>query len=216
MEIVDAAVRGAMTTICTLAIVLGGLFTVSVGCIVRWYHLALVCAIPPSVLLIGTFFLPDSPALLVVHGKKFEALRALRKLRGPYANLHSEIEMIEMKNSCHSGVWQKLLNWHIAKRVVIVVMLFAFQHFCGNYIYVVHTARILRKIGIPWDADTSTIIVAAVRLVGTLVSISFVDRMGRQSCLVASYVITSTSLTSLGVFVFLAEAAPPEDTTFVR
>ena len=186
----------------------------AVGCVVRWYYVALICAIPPLFLLIGTFFLPNSPALLVVRGKKSDAVRVLRRLRGPYANLHPEIEMIEMKNSRQAGRWQKLMNWQIAKRITTVVFTFFFMHFCGNYVFIVNTARILRQVGIPWDADTYTVILAAVRFVGTLVSIFFVDRMGRRSCLVASYTITSASLTMLGVFVFLAEAAEPEDTTF--
>ncbi|KAG0721855.1 Facilitated trehalose transporter Tret1-2 [Chionoecetes opilio] len=140
----------------------------------------------------------------------------LRKLRGPHADLHSEIETIEMKNSCRAGGWQKLLSWYMAKRVATIVMLFAFQQFCGNYVFIVHTARILRKMGIPWDADRSTIIVAAVRIVGTLVSISIVDRVGRRTCLIASHAITLASLTTLGIFVYLAEAAPPENTIFSR
>lgn len=114
VEVSDASVRGAMTTVCTVAIVLGGLFVVGVGCVVRWYHLALVCAIPPLILLVGTFVLPNSPSLMLVRGRRHDAVEALRKLRGPYANLHSEIQTLIMKNS-QTGGWRKILNWATTK-----------------------------------------------------------------------------------------------------
>ncbi|XP_050703890.1 facilitated trehalose transporter Tret1-2 homolog [Eriocheir sinensis] len=214
VEVADTSVRGAMTTVCTLAIVLGGLFVVGVGCVLHWYHLALVCAIPPIILLIGTFFLPKSPAILLVRGKRLEAVRTLRRLRGPYANLQSEIQMLEMKNSSQTTDWKKILNRRTAKRLAVVVMLFAFQHFCGNYVFIVHTARILEKVGAPWDPDMGTVLVTAVRLAGTMVSIFLVDRMGRRSCLVASHAIASASLVMLGTYVYLAEGAPDENTSF--
>lgn len=216
VEVADASVRGAMTTVCTLAIVLGGLFVVGVGCVLRWYHLALVCAIPPFILLIGSFFLPKSPALLLVRGKRLEAVRTLRRLRGPYANLHSEIRMLEKKNFSQKPDWKKIINRSTAKRLGVVVMLFAFQQFCGNYVFLVHTARILEKVGAPWDPDMGTVLVTAVRLAGTVVSIFLVDRLGRRSCLVVSHAIASISLVMLGTYVYLAEGAPDEDTSFSR
>ncbi|XP_063858916.1 solute carrier family 2, facilitated glucose transporter member 6-like isoform X2 [Scylla paramamosain] len=213
-EVVDAEVRGVMYNILCLNVTLGGLFTVGVGYLVRWYHLAVVCTIPPSLLLIGTFFLPDSPTLLVVRGEKLEAVRVLRKLRGPHANLKSEIEVIEMKNSFCADGWQKLLNWYIVKRVIIVVMIYIFLFLCGNDVFIVHTARILKEAGYPLDADIGTITVAAARLVGMLMSFFLVDRMGRRVSLVASHAFTSAFLIVLGVYVHLAPTAAPEDSTF--
>ncbi|XP_045136100.1 facilitated trehalose transporter Tret1-like [Portunus trituberculatus] len=212
-EIVDAEVRGIMYNILCLNVTLGGLFAVGVGYFVRWFHLAMICTIPPSLLLIGSFFLPDSPTLLVVRGEKIEALRVLRKLRGPHANLKSEIEVIEMKNSFRADGWQKLLNRYIVKRIIIVVMLMAFLFLCGNDVFIVHTARILREAGYPMDADIGTTTVAVVRIVGMLVSFLLVDRMGRRPSLVASYAISSVFLIVLGVYVHLTETATPEDTT---
>ncbi|XP_063858650.1 facilitated trehalose transporter Tret1-2 homolog isoform X2 [Scylla paramamosain] len=215
-EIVDTKVRGVMGIFPSLALMFGGLFTVCVGAIVRWYHMTMVCAISPCILLIGTFFLPDSPSFLVVRGRKLEAVTVLRKLRGLHANVRSEIEIIEMKNSSHVDGWQKLLNWYIGKRVAIVIMTFAFQNFCGNYLFTVQTARVLRKTGASMDEDSGTIIVTAARIIGMLVSICFVDRMGRRAVLIASHAISSVFLIILGVYVYLVAEAPPEDTTFSK
>lgn len=212
-EIVDAEVRGVMCSILFLNVTLGGLFVVGVGYLVHWYHLTMVCTIPPALLLIGAFFLPDSPTLLVVRGKEPEALRVLRKLRGPHANLQSEIELIAMKNSFHADGRLKLLNWYIVKRIATVVMLMVFLFFCGNDIFIVYTARILRKAGYPLDADIGTITVAGARIVGMVVSFILVDRMGRRLCLVASHVISLTFLIVLGVYVHLNATSTPEDAT---
>lgn len=216
VEVSDPSVRGAMSSVCSLAVVLGGLFVTGVGCILHWYHLSLVCVVPPIILLTGCFFIPNSPSLLLVQGKRLEAVRTLRRLRGPYADLHTEIQVLEMKNSSQTGAWKKLLNRGVMKRLAVVVTLFAAQNFNGNYVYMVHTARILENVGAPWDPDTGTVFVTFLRVIGMVVSICFVDRLGRRSCLLGSHAITSASLILLGTFVYLAERAPPEDTSFSR
>ncbi|KAK8388444.1 hypothetical protein O3P69_020434 [Scylla paramamosain] len=129
-EIVDTKVRGVMGIFPSLALMFGGLFTVCVGAIVRWYHMTM--------------------------------------------------------------------------------------NFCGNYLFTVQTARVLRKTGASMDEDSGTIIVTAARIIGMLVSICFVDRMGRRAVLIASHAISSVFLIILGVYVYLVAEAPPEDTTFSK
>ncbi|XP_069189645.1 facilitated trehalose transporter Tret1-like [Procambarus clarkii] len=216
VELADTSVRGTMASIPTIAIVLGGLYTVWMGYILKWHHLALVCALPPIILFLCTFFLPDSPSFLVVKGFKSEASRILRSLRGPYADIDSEVAQLETHNRATSGGWRKLLKIQVVKRVVVIVMLFFFQQFCGNYIFMVHTARILQASGAPWDPDMATIIVGIVRVVGAMMSLALVDHVGRRYCLITSHAINSSALMLLGIYVHLAEAAEPEDNTYSR
>lgn len=220
LELADISVRGMMATMPTVGIVLGSLYTVGMGYALQWHHLALVCAIPPALLLVVTFILPDSPSYLVIRGRRQQALTVLRMLRGPYANIEEEVTDLERRNlsSTASGLvgWRGLLKSDVMKRLITMVMLFLFQQLCGNYVFMIQTARVLEAAGAPWDPDAATVVVGAIRVAGTLVAILLLDRVGRKYCLIASHAINSMALIILGLYVFLAEGASADDDTYKR
>ncbi|XP_053653902.1 facilitated trehalose transporter Tret1-like isoform X2 [Cherax quadricarinatus] len=216
IELADASVRGMMASIPTLGIVLGGLYTVGLGYVLEWHYLALVCSLPPIMFFVCTFCLPDSPSFLVVKGSPEKALKILRKLRGPYADIGSEVADLEKRNQATSGGWRALLKRYIVMRMAVIDILFFLQQFCGNYVFMVHTSRVLQASGVRWDPDMVTVIVGVVRVLGTLVAFVLIDRTGRRYCLVLSHAINSSALVILGIYVHLAEASQSEDDTYSR
>ncbi|XP_068217957.1 facilitated trehalose transporter Tret1-like [Palaemon carinicauda] len=221
MELADVSVRGMMATMPTVAIVLGGLYTVWMGYALQWHYLALVCAIPPAIMLVVTFLLPDSPSYLVIHGRRQRALAILRKLRGPYAIIEEEVQELERRNltTATGGQvgWKGLLEPEVRKNLAIMVMLFLFQQLCGNYVFMIQTSRVLKAAGAPWDPDAATVVVGAIRVAGTIVAIFLLDRIGRRYCLIISHAINAMALIILGVYVYLAEGSlPDEEETYSR
>ncbi|KAK7051429.1 hypothetical protein SK128_010949, partial [Halocaridina rubra] len=220
LELADADVRGMMATMPTVGIVVGGLYTVGMGYALQWHHLALVCAVPPILLLIITFFLPSSPSFLVIHGRRQHALQILRKLRGPYADIEEEVSDLERKNlsSIADGQvgWRAILKPDVLKKVAVLVILFFFQQLCGNYVFMIMTARVLAAAGAPWDPDAATVVVAAIRVAGTLVAIFLLDYAGRKLSLIISHAINCMSLIILGLYVFLTDKASYDDDTYTR
>lgn len=221
MELADASVRGMLSTMPTLGIVLGSLYTVWMGFAFPWHYLALVCAVPPALLLVVTFVLPDSPSFLVVRGRRQTAMVILKRLRGEYADVEAEVLELERRNASSSSTkgsagWRALLKTDILKRIGVMVMLFLFQQMCGNYVFMIQTARVLAAAGAPWDPDAATVVVAGVRVAGTVVAFFLLDRAGRRYCLGASHAINASALVVLGVYVHLRENAAPDDDTYVR
>lgn len=216
VELADKSIRGTMATIPNFAILLGSLYTVGMGAVLHWHYLTIVCALPTVVLLVNTFFLPDSPSFLVVKGHTQKALEILRRLRGPYANVKQEVAELKRINIKVEGGWKKLLEIRLVKRMIVVIMLFVFQQFCGHYVFLVQTSRVLKATGTPLNLDLAVVVVGVVRLLGSLAVMVLVDRIGRRSCLVISYSIAATALTILGTAVYLAENAEPEDNTYLR
>lgn len=217
MELADVSVRGMMSTMPTFGIVLGSLYTVWMGYAFPWHYLCIVCGVPPAVMLLITFFLPDSPSFLVVRGRRQTAMVILKRLRGNYADVEAEVVELERRNaSAASKDWKALLELAVLKRIAVVVTLFLFQQFCGNYVFMIQTARVLAAAGAPWDPDAATVVVAAIRVAGTVVAFFLLDKVGRRQCLSASHAINAIALIVLGAYVHLADNAEPGDETYTR
>lgn len=78
-----------------LAITLGFLYSFTFGVYLKWNWLAIVSAIPPTLLATFMFFMPETPRWLLAHNRRQEALKSLEWLRGPQADNEEEISEIE-------------------------------------------------------------------------------------------------------------------------
>ncbi|KAI4304515.1 hypothetical protein MLD38_040011 [Melastoma candidum] len=87
--------RGVLTAFNQLMICAGGSVVFIIGTVLSWRALALTCLIPCAVLLLGLFFIPESPRWLAKTGqdKEFEAV--LQKLRGEDADVSDEAAEIQ-------------------------------------------------------------------------------------------------------------------------
>ncbi|KAK7068322.1 hypothetical protein SK128_016641 [Halocaridina rubra] len=214
VELADVNIRGMMATLPTMGVVLGNLYTVTLGYFLQWHHLTLVCSIPTILFMVLTFILPESPSYLVITGQRQQALTILRKLRGDYANVDEEIAELERRNATgtdsKSGGWRGLLQKQVLKRISVVTALFFMMQLCGNFVLMIYTARILEATGAPLDPDAITAIAGSLRVAGTLAAIFLLDIIGRRYCLVISHAINACCLLILGTYVYLAENAGPD------
>lgn len=216
VELPDTNIRGMMATIPTLGVVVGNLYIVTVGYAVPWHYLNFVGAVPPVVFTITTFFLPESPSYLVVTGRRQKAISILRDLRGNYVDIEAEVTKLERMNSSSSGGWKGLLDKKILRRIIIVVMTFFLSQMCGNFVIMIYTARILQDTGAPMNPDAITAITGVLRVAGTVAAIFLLDVLGRRYCLLVSHAINAACMIILGTYVYLAEAAAPDDDTFSK
>ncbi|XP_064118689.1 facilitated trehalose transporter Tret1-like [Macrobrachium nipponense] len=216
VELSDTKIRGMMATLPTMGIVLGNLYTVSFGYILKWQHLTFVCLLPLAAFALLTFLLPESPSFLVIKGRRQAAIAILRRLRGEYADVEGEVAELERRNAApakdqNGSSWKMLLKKDVLKRVLVVSMLFFTMQFCGNFVFMIHTTRILQAAGAPIDPDAVTAIAGALRVAGTLAAIFLLDIIGRRYSLVISHAVNAGALAVLGAYVYLAENAGPEE-----
>ena len=216
VELSDTNIRGMMATLPTLGIVLGNLYTVAIGYALPWHYLSFVGAIPPMIFTITTLYLPKSPSYLVIKGKRQKAISILRSLRGNYVDIEAEVTVLERMNSGSSGGWEGLLQKDILRRIVIVVMTFFLSHMCGNFVLMIYTTRILQNTGAPMNPDAITAITGVLRVAGTLTAVFLLDKLGRRYCLLISHAINAACMILLGTYVYLAEAAAPDNDTFSK
>ncbi|MBA0752414.1 hypothetical protein Gogos_001252, partial [Gossypium gossypioides] len=84
-EITPTHLRGALLTVHQVAIATGLLVAYTLGAFVSWRTLALTGMIPCAVMILGLYFIPDSPRWLAMVGCQAEFNAALQKLRGDTA-----------------------------------------------------------------------------------------------------------------------------------
>lgn len=66
------------------------------------------------------------------------------------------------------------------------------------------------------DPDAVTAIAGVPRVAGTLVSFFLMDRLGRRPCLLVSHAINAVCMVILGSYVYLGEAATPNNDIFLK
>lgn len=145
LEFADKEIRGALQMLPAIFISLGAQYTLWLGTILSWFHLSFVCILLPLLLAVVLFFISESPSHLVVRGRHREATAVLRRLRGHYADIESEIEALDNMNAeCKHGSWLLLLRGRMFRRLVVVLCIFILQQLCGTFVLIVQTGRVLQ------------------------------------------------------------------------
>lgn len=97
------------------------------------------------------------------------------------------------------------VQWRAIKAILIGVSMTAINLFSGTFAMVNYTANIFKESGSTLDSQDSSIIVAAIEVLGVAGSLILVDRIGRKSLLIISTTGAFIGLFSLGVFSYLHE-----------
>ncbi|PWA84806.1 inositol transporter 2 [Artemisia annua] len=176
-----------------------------------WRWMLGVAGIPPLLQFFLMFFLPESPRWLYRKGREEEAKAILRKIY-PAEDVEAEIEALkesvekEIEETGSSGNIKmiELMQTKTVRRGLIAgVGLQVFQQFVGINTVMYYSPTIIQFAGIASNqtALLLSLVTAGLNALGSVVSIYFIDRIGRKKLLVISLigVIFSWGLLS-GVF----------------
>ena len=90
-----ARLRGMLGSVNQLAVTVGLLLAYVMGVLCKWRWLAFIGGVSPALLVILMFTMPETPRWSLGKNRRSEALRALRWLRGPDADIEEECFAIE-------------------------------------------------------------------------------------------------------------------------
>lgn len=187
-EIAPKNLRGALTVANQLMITTGVSVSFIIGTLISWRALALAGIVPCVVLLLGLFFIPESPRWLAKTGneKQFEA--ALQRLRGKDFDISEEAaeiqDYIETLEKLPKATLLDLFQKRYIRSVIIGVGLMVFQQFGGINGICFYVSSIFESAGFP--SDIGTIIYACIQVVITGLGAFIIDRAGRKPLLLAS------------------------------
>src|SRR5471030_1642906 len=160
-----------------------------------------VITLPALLLLIGVFFLPDSPRWLAARGNDDKARRVLEKLRDSTAQAKSELDEIRESLKIKQSGWGLFTsNTNFRRAVYLGILLQVMQQFTGMNVIMYYAPKIF---GIAGFASTSqqmwgTVIVGIVNVLATFIAIGLVDRWGRKPTLKLGFLVMAVALATLG------------------
>jgi sugar porter (SP) family MFS transporter len=189
-EVAPPAIRGRLMVLFQLMVALGQLISYLCGWALAgsggWRVMFGIAVLPAIVLAVGMVFLPESPRWLVERGQDDRARGVLRMLRGPGADVDSELRAIAgvSRAEQHSGGWRDLRMPWLRPALVVAVGIAAFSQLTGINAIVYYAPTILADAGFGDDLALKTGIGIGVMLVvAGITGAVLVDKVGRRRTL---------------------------------
>ncbi|QIV94553.1 sugar porter family MFS transporter [Allofrancisella frigidaquae] len=165
-----------------------------------WRVMIATGLIPAILLFIGMCFMPYSPKWLFSQGRKHEARETLIKIRGTEGDVLEELKAIQ--NNLEKSVKTKfsaIFDKKVRPVLYIGLALGIFQQFFGINTVMYYGPYIMSNIGFE-GAETKmlmTLALGLVNFIATIVTIIFIDRLGRRRFLLIGSAMAAVSLFSM-------------------
>lgn len=212
-EIADPKVRGKIASVLQLFTNIGCVFAYIIGAQVSYRTFAIILGVVPIVHFFLVLLIPESPYWLMHKGKNHEASKSLAWLRGGRVG-HQGIEE-EASHILHI-VNLDLVKPHnfkllfttksYKKAMIIVEVISASQRFSGIsaiMAYVSITVPEMPEFGL--TANVCAIITGCANIIGGLIALPLVDRLGRLPLMMASCVGCGLSMLGATVWYYINE-----------
>ncbi|MCO5609462.1 hypothetical protein L7F22_063688 [Adiantum nelumboides] len=188
-EMAPAKFRGALNMLfqlsTTLGILIANLVNYATQHIHPWgWRLSLgLAAAPAALMTIGGIWLPETPNSLIERGYHEQGRLVLQKIRGTQV-VDAEFEDLVEASAAANAVKHPFKNIFRKKnrpQLVMAIFIPAFQQLTGINTILFYAPVIFQSLGFGGNASLiSAVVTGAVICGATLVSIAFVDKVGRK------------------------------------
>jgi sugar porter (SP) family MFS transporter len=199
-EVAPPAYRGRLASFQQAAIVVGialsqlvnfGILTLADGKqrgeiagLEAWQWMLGVMVVPAVLYGAFTFFIPESPRHLVSTGRIADAKDVLRRVEGEQIDLQARAEEIQHAlRREHKSTFRDLLGGRagLLPIVWIGIGLSVFQQLVGINVIFYYSSALWQSVGIdPTSSFLYSFTTSIINIVGTVIAMIFVDRIGRK------------------------------------
>nr|WSY51431.1 sugar porter family MFS transporter [Streptomyces sp. NBC_00886] len=150
-----------------------------------WQVMLGVMVIPAVLYGMLSFTIPESPRFLISVGKLDRAHEVLREVEGDEVDLDTRVTEIEhaMKSE-HKSTFKDLLGgggFFFKPIVWVGIGLSVFQQFVGINVAFYYSSTLWQSVGVdPTDSFLYSFTTSIINIVGTVIAMIFVDRVGRK------------------------------------
>lgn len=216
-EISPTRVRGALVTLNQLMITIGILVSyITDYCFSNdanngsWKMMFLVGVVPALILLIGMFFLPESPRWLIARGRIEEGEEILLRTEDTdmvKSTLESIKKEVSLTVNNQSELKQILQPW-LRAPLIITVGIFFFQQFSGVNTIIYYSPIIFKMAGVVSNTASilPAIIIGGVNVLACLLSVFLLDKVGRRKLFFIGIWGMIPSLALLGACFYFKDA----------
>jgi sugar porter (SP) family MFS transporter len=215
-ELSPAARRGRLVTCFNVAIGTGIVAADLVGFLLRdvwsWRVMIAAAAVPAAVLLVGMFFLPESPRYLISKGRTEEAANELSRVRkndGEVAREVREIQSVIEAEKKGAAGWRGLFAPWVRPALIAGFGCAAFTQLVGIEMMIYYAPTLLLDAGFKSSAALlSSVGLGLIYLVMTAVGLSIVDKVGRRRLTLIMTPGAAIALAVLGTLFMLHQTGP--------
>ncbi|KAM0888401.1 hypothetical protein ACQ4PT_028358 [Festuca glaucescens] len=199
-EITPAHIRGALNILFQLNVTIG----ILVANVVNYYTSNIHSAgwryslggagVPAAVLFLGSLIITETPTRLVERGHCEAGRAMLERIR---STKEVDDEFDEIKSACEAAAalcaeekpFRRLRRRESRPPLVIAIVMQIFQQFTGINAIMFYAPVLFQTMGFESNASLlSAVVIGGVNVVSTLVSIIFVDKIGRRKLLLEACV----------------------------
>ncbi|KAM4662468.1 solute carrier family 2, facilitated glucose transporter member 8 [Discoglossus pictus] len=205
-ETSHSRVRGTLGSCVQLMVVIGIVGAYIAGMFLEWHWLAVLCSIPPVIMLLCMIAMPETPRYLINQGRRSEAMSALKFLRGSEADLEWEYRQIESSGDEQESSLRiaDFKNPSIYKPFLIGILLMFFQQFTGINAVMFYADTIFEEANFK-NSSLASVAVGLVQVFFTAIAALIMDKAGRKVLLIISGVIMAISTALFGVYFKITE-----------
>jgi MFS transporter, SP family, galactose:H+ symporter len=189
-ELSPTRMRGALVSLNQLMIAVGGKVSYLSDYLIAddknpfcWRGMFIVGLIPAVIMLIGMFFLPETPRWLIGKGQEEKGRKILKKVEDPDLVEESILRIkADIARTNESASYSELLKPWLRAPLIIAVGIMFFQQASGINTIIYYSPKIFKMAGIQSNTMTilPSLITAVFVLIFTILSITLIDRIGRR------------------------------------
>ena len=163
-----------------------------------WRAMFAIGAIPALALLFGMSLVPETPRWLVATGREDRARDVLEGITERESADAYIRHLSEDTAALKRPQWRHLLRPYVRPALVVGATMAAIQQFVGINTIIYYAPKIMQQTGLSAsNAILNSVIIGALNVVMTIVSIRLVDRWGRKPLLYTSLIGMTVSLVGL-------------------
>nr|CAH7714183.1 unnamed protein product [Callosobruchus chinensis] len=203
-EIADQKIRGFLSSITYLMMLVGFIIVYSIGPYTPFYTTPVIGGVILLIELCTFTFMPESPYYLLYHQKFDEAKTSLQYFR-PNRNITEELEEIskavERQKAEHGRLMDLVIVPSNRKAMIIMTVLNGGQHLVAISIILMNLHSILHSAESAYmDSRHAAILFSVIMLVSAQMASLQVDKYGRKALLIVSTVMTGFCLLALAIY----------------
>ncbi|XP_056169689.1 sugar transporter ERD6-like 6 isoform X1 [Syzygium oleosum] len=212
-EISPQNMRGTLGSVNQLSVTMGVLLAYLFGLFVSWRILAILGSLPCLILILGLFFIPESPRWLAKMNLRKEVEASLNVLRGFDTDISHEVN--EIKTSVASTSERTMIRFAELKQkrywfpLMVGVGLLMLRQLSGINGVLFYSTTIFENAGIS-SSDVATVGVGAIQVLATGAPTWLPDKAGRKLLLIVSSSAMTLSLLFVAI-AFYMESSASED-----
>ena len=205
-EMAPTEYRGSLGSLNQLMITIGILAAYLVNYafadIEGWRWMLGLAVVPSVILLVGIYFMPESPRWLL-ENRNEEAARQVMKITYDDSEIDKELKEMKEINAISESTWTVIKSPWLG-RILIVGCIFAiFQQFIGINAVIFYSSSIFAKAGLGEAASIlGSVGIGTINVLVTIVAIFVVDKIDRKKLLVGGNIGMIASLLIMAILIW--------------